>query len=166
MNKYKATKGAMFNDEQAQVIGERVEELAEENNGYITPELVVIDAKFKKSPLHNHFEWDDGIAAAQFRIRQARQIMSHIDIIIKTNGDEEPVKAFHNVIIINEKDNTSERVYSPLINVMSDKEQYRQIVEKAMKELDGWRKRYKQYQELGKIFAVIDEVKEHTVVLS
>lgn len=158
-NKYKAAKGAMFDDDQAQVIGDRIEELAEENNGHVTPNIMVIDAEYKKSPLHDYFEWDDGIAAGRFRVRQARHLLGRIEVIIKTNGDEEPVKAFHNVIILNEKEKTSERVYSPLINVLSDKEQYQQIIEKAFMELDGWRKRYKQYKELDKIFDVIDEVK-------
>ena len=157
-NKYKAAKGAMFDDEQAQVIGDRIEELAEENNGHVTTEIVVIDAKYKKSPLHDYFEWDDGLAAGKYRIRQARHLLGRIEVIIKTNGDEEPIKAFHNLVIVNEKEKTSERVYSPLINVMSDKELHRQIIDKAFMELDGWRKRYKQYQELDQIFKVIDEI--------
>ena len=158
-NKYKAAKGAMFDDEQAQVIGDRIEELAEENNGHVTTEIVVIDAKYKKSPLHDYFEWDDGLAAGLYRRRQARQMLGRIEVVIKTNGDEEPVKAFHNVVILNEKEKISERVYMPLINVLSDAEYHQQIIEKALTELDGWRKRYKQYQELNNFIKMIEEIK-------
>ncbi len=149
----------MFDDEQAQVIGERIEELAEENNGHVTPEIVVIDAKFKKSTLHNQFDWDDKVAGAKWRIIQARYLLGRIEVVIKTNGDEEPVKAFHNVVILNEKEKISERVYMPLINVMSDAEYHQQIIEKALAELDGWRKRYKEYQELNHFIKIIEEIK-------
>lgn len=158
-NKYMAAKGAMFNDEQAQVIGERFEELAEENNGYVTDEIVVTDAKYKKSLLNEYFEWDDGRAAGLYRRRQARDLLGHIEVVIKTNGDEESVKAFHNVVILKEKEKISERVYMPLIKVLSDAEYHQQIIEKALAELEGWRKRYAQYQELNHFIKMIEEIK-------
>jgi hypothetical protein len=158
MNKYVASKGAIFSDGDAQVYGQRIEELAEENNGCVTPEIVVQDAHYKSSPLHDHFDWDDDSAAKKWRKRQARHILGHIEVVVKTNGEEENIKAFHNVIVVNQKEKTSSRVYSPLINVMSDKELYNQIIDKAMRELNGWRQRYKQYKELDKIFKAIDEL--------
>jgi hypothetical protein len=164
MNKYQAAKGAMFNDEQAQKIGERLEVLAEENGGKVTYEVALNDAKFKRSPMYDLVEWDDEIASNKYRAWQVRQIMSHIEIVVPTNGDERPIKAFHNVTVTNLEDGISERAYMPVMNVLSDAEYHQQIIEKALRELDGWRERYKEYQELKKIFKVIDEARRFALL--
>jgi hypothetical protein len=44
--------------------------------GGITPELVVADAQSPASPLHSLFEWNDGAAAHQWRLQQARRVLS------------------------------------------------------------------------------------------
>lgn len=62
-------------EERTQAIRERLDALTRGNNGVITPELVIKDARNPKSPLHTEFTWDDKSAAHQYRIDQARRVI-------------------------------------------------------------------------------------------
>ena len=50
---------------------EAVREIAERNNGIITPDLILEEARPKKSPLHRFFCWDNSKAADEYRRIQA-----------------------------------------------------------------------------------------------
>ena len=64
-------------------IEDRINQIAGENRGKITPELVVADASDKNSPLHRWIEWDDDKAAYQHRLDQARRLISSVRIVIE-----------------------------------------------------------------------------------
>lgn len=151
---YRATPGAQFPDRDAQVIGERLEEL-----GPCTPQRIVQDATPMNAALHPYFDWDDSHAANEYRKRQAGNMANHIVIVVHTNDGEEETRAFHNVVIKTEDEEAGERAYVSVERVAGDSELSSQIVQKALAELIGWKKRYRQY---GIIFApvveAIDEV--------
>ena len=50
--------------------------IKESNDGLLTAEAVVADAKSKDSPLHQYFEWNQGRAAMMWRLEQARRLMA------------------------------------------------------------------------------------------
>lgn len=50
-----------------------------EVNGKLTAEDVVEAAKDEDSPLHEHFEWDEGVAAAKWRLEQGRQLIRAVE---------------------------------------------------------------------------------------
>lgn len=52
----------------------------EDENGRLTPEAVLAAAKDPDSPLHGHFEWDDGKAAAEHRLHQARTLIRSVKV--------------------------------------------------------------------------------------
>lgn len=56
----------------------------EDETGRLTPELVVESARDPKHPLHDQFEWDDSIAAEQFRCQQARALIRRVEVIVQT----------------------------------------------------------------------------------
>ena len=56
----------------------------QKRSGRITPRSVLDAARPKDSPLHHYFEWNDGRAAAAYRMEQARYIIRHVRIIITT----------------------------------------------------------------------------------
>lgn len=49
-----------------------------------TPEEVEKDARSPSSPLHQEFEWDNEKAGYQYRIDQARHLISSVRVLIKT----------------------------------------------------------------------------------
>jgi hypothetical protein len=67
-----------------ELVAKRLAEIAQANNGSLTPDLVVKDASNLDSPLHELFEWDDGIAGHKYRIEQARQVITSVRVVITT----------------------------------------------------------------------------------
>ena len=65
-------------------ITEAINAIAHRNKGRITPEEVVEAATDESSPLHDFFEWDDGIAGHRFRLEQARTLIRSVTVTIKT----------------------------------------------------------------------------------
>lgn len=71
--------------EKREAIEARINALAKQNGGRITPELVMRDAEDPTSPLHDSFEWDDEIAAYQHRLDQARTLIRSVRIVVTTD---------------------------------------------------------------------------------
>lgn len=67
-------------------IADRLARIAERNNGTLTPDAVVADARDKSSPLHTHFEWDDSEAAKQWRLEQARSLIRSVRVDVQTES--------------------------------------------------------------------------------
>lgn len=150
---YKAAKGSRMTDAQAERFGVRLNALVEKHGGSVTPEIVVNDARQEDSPLRDWFEWDDNKAAARYRLRQAREMLRSVVTVVildERAEREEEIRAFHNIVI------EDERIYAPVARVLTEADLRKQMVEQALRELDAWRRRYKQYAELAAIFEAID----------
>lgn len=162
---YKPAPDCAINEEQAQRYGERIAALEEEFGG-VGASTIVQDAKQEDSPLHDYFEWDNEVAAQGYRIEQARYLIRHINIVVKTpNGGEEEVRAFHSVTI-KESPAANQRgvSYLSLQRILSDSEQRQELIDKAFKELESWRRRYHTYKELAKVVETVDKALELKVV--
>lgn len=97
MKKYKARKGANFSDKEAQIYGERIGELIKIKNGKVTPIDVINDAKDKKSPYHNYFQWDDTKASFEYRLQQARNLLNHVIEVVVVEGVKSEQRSFFSV---------------------------------------------------------------------
>lgn len=64
-----------------QVFGEALAKITESNGGLLEPEDVVAAAREDEHPLHQHFEWNDSVAAHHFRLDQARSIIRVVRVI-------------------------------------------------------------------------------------
>lgn len=146
---------AMLASIDAQLAGERLEQVRVASNGHLTPAAVVDDARSLESPLHKAFQWDDEKAAIAHRLDQARYLISRIAVKVtpESGGDERTVRAFVNV-----SDNSG-RGYTSIAHAMGDDEMRKQVLQKAWQELQGWQQRYREYEELQAVFAVINETK-------
>lgn len=58
-------------------IAQRLEQI--QQGGRLRPRDVVEDARNPLSPLHDQFEWDDGVAAERFRLVQARRLIRSVE---------------------------------------------------------------------------------------
>lgn len=67
-----------------EIVEKRLAQIALANDGRLTPDLVVQDAESSDSPLHELFEWDDGVAGHKYRIEQARQVITSVRVVITT----------------------------------------------------------------------------------
>ena len=61
----------------------------------LTPHSVVIEARSKKSPLHDCFEWDDSKAGHAYRLYQARALIRRVHIVVQKNDEEKRERVFY-----------------------------------------------------------------------
>lgn len=134
----------------ADVVGKHFEEL-EKVTGNITSEIVLDSARNEDSPIHSLFEWDDSIAAEQYRLKQATTLICNLAVEIETDKKPIECRAFMEV--------TDQKV-GTFMNVQSAFENHdtRQIVlDRAKRELTMFKQKYKNLNELAKVFDAIDE---------
>ena len=138
----------------AQVVGERLEELRQENGGALTPELVVEDGRNPNSPFFPFLQWDDQSAAAEWRLNQARSLIRAVVVRYRRSADDVPrtVRAFVSV------QQDEDRGYVAVAQVMSDERLRAQAIRKAWDELAAFRKRYAEISEFAVLFAAVDEL--------
>lgn len=137
-----------------QKVGECLEAMRQRYNGYLTPQVVVENARPPASPLHRYFEWDDARAGQKFREYQARWLITSIVVKDENVKSGKPFYAFVNVELKGGKPYTSTTA------AMSDDELRCQIVRRALKDLDAWQERYKNLEELAEFFEAIAKVKK------
>ena len=150
---YKAVPGSQLSDADAEVIGEELD-LIQKVDKKIVPERVVEVAQNETSRLHKYFNWDDEDAAHQYRLEQARHLIRSITVeYIVEKENKETIRAFYNVA-----DEENKHAYVSLESVMSNADYRQQVIEKALREAEGWANRYRQYEELEEIVRAIDGI--------
>lgn len=159
---YKATRGAPFSQSKAQAFGDCIEEIEEKNHGVVRPIQIVDAGKSKTSPLNAYFDWNDKSAGAKYRLSQARSLINHLIVVIRIGEEEREQKAYVNVNMVKD-DAHIEPLYVNITKAMSNEEFRKQIIQKAMREVEYWRHRYSEYKELSHIFRAIEITKEEAV---
>lgn len=71
--------------------GSVAEELAtiQEREGALTPPLVVDAARPEDAVLHPVFEWDNEKAAEAYRMKQARELIRAVEVVVDSDGKEQ-----------------------------------------------------------------------------
>lgn len=128
----------------AQTAGEVCSRL--EAEGRLTAQELVDESRPADAPLHNSFEWDDAVAAEEFRKDQARHIISSVVMVEEGNA---PRKVFYNI-------STEVGQYSNIQTIVKQKNRYDQLLKDALAEIRAFRKRYNSLVELSTLFDVID----------
>ena len=146
-------KGAVLN---ATAVGNHIEFLRREQKGELTPEDVLKDARNPNSPLHSFFEWDDGAAAEQHRLHQARGLIRAV-VAVYVREDLPAVRARAYVHI--PEGETSH--YRESGHAMSQSKTRKLVLQRAWRELQAWRERYKDLNEFAELFEVVDETIKH-----
>ena len=161
---YKAAKGAALSDEQAQQYGEHIASTFGNGHLGVTPDELVEDARNPDSPTHDFFEWDDSAAAAHYRNQQARYLLRAIHVVIESDNEEIETRAFVHVSV-SEPEKEPRKVYTTVQHALSNDELKVQVIEEALRQLERWRKRWSQYNELATVFAAIDQVQEEMALV-
>lgn len=68
--------------------------IADRNDGRLTPDVVVREAKKKTSVLHKHFTWDIKKAAEERWLDQARELIRTVHVNVVTRQETFRVRAF------------------------------------------------------------------------
>ena len=139
----------------ANIVGAHIEMLRERYKGELTPEDILDDAKHDNSPLHSFFEWDDSAAAQQHRLAQARGLIRSV-VAIYVQPDKPAVRqrAYVNIRKAGEPQH-----YRETSHAMSQKATRDVVLNRALEELIGWQRRYRDLQEFADLFEEIDQLK-------
>ena len=160
VNKFAPANGSRLTVEQAARYGSRISKLSEKR-GFVTPSIVLEDARKSASPLHDYFEWDDSAAAEAWRISQANYLIRSIVVTI-VDEDRPQIKQFFSVTPTPEMKTDASKVYVTLNTVLSHEEIREEVIAYAKQELKGWSERYRQYSELESMLISIDSFLKST----
>lgn len=151
-----------------------VKALAEKHGGTITPEIILADAKRKRSPLHGFFCWDDTTAAVEYRRIQAATLIRRIKVTYHTADDRSVrVRAFVNVV---EPDDSPEPqdidghginarqrgIYVGFESAMKFDNYKDQLICQCKRDVESFRSKYSAITEAAKI---LDAMEEFTTTL-
>ena len=153
-NKYSYRRGFNFKVP-AQVVGDTLEKLAEE--GAVTSKALLDASRPEDAPTHALFEWNDSLAAEQYRLQQATVTINSIEVQIvnEATGTATPQAAFVNVV---EKRPAKAGAFVPIEIALSNETMRSNLLSNAMNELRAFRRKYSQLSELTEIFDQITKV--------
>jgi len=127
--------------------------------GGITPQLLLIESKKKKSPFHNCFECDDSKAAEEYRIVQAHEIMRFLIIVIEPEDEKKKplhVRAIVPPISVEKEDTTS---WVTIQEVRNDVELSAAYKRQIKCELDAVKNKAKGFDVFSPVVEAIEAIK-------
>ena len=120
-------------------------------DGVIKPVDVVEAARDKKSALHECFTWDDGEAAHQYRLVEARNLLRVY--VVQEESVTENVRAFVSLTTDRAQEGGGYRI---MADVMSDDELRAQLLRDALVQLRNVQMRYKHLQQLAGVWREVE----------
>jgi len=152
--------------------------IAQRHDGALTPEIVLEEATNESHPLHSVFEWNDSLAAHQYRLSQAAMLIRTVKIKVQIAPNEERwTRAFLNVR--DPEDDTSEDeqleqdetgtvaeahrgrkrgFYTSLHDALKVPAYKEQLLDDARRDLESFRRKYSTLTQLSGLIESIEEV--------
>jgi hypothetical protein len=112
--------------------------------GKLTPTAVVTLARNKNSPLHSLFDWNDKMAAAKYRLAQARTIITSFQIRTSTNR----LTIHINEFVENPLKASNEQGYVSIQAMVSDEHMAREFIEEQLTIARNYVNKTRAYAEL------------------
>lgn len=132
----------------AQVAGEVCEQL--EREGRLTAQDLVDVSRDENAPLHGVFEWDDSIAAEEWRKQQARCVINSI-VIRSEQESVEPVRAFFKV-------ETTGNHYESVYTIIKTPDKREMLMRQVLEEMQSLRQKYANIAEFENVWNAVDAV--------
>lgn len=147
-----------------QIVGEVCHQL--EQDGRLTPKDLVNASRDKNAPLHNEFEWRDGVAAEKYREVQAGYIIRSVAVSITeisseittlnlniTESKEEIARFYHAVERNGEFDN--------IMNIAVNDDKTSKLLKLCKKDALAFKEKYNVLRSvLPKLFYALDELEK------
>lgn len=130
-----------------------LEQICLKAGGVLRAEDVVRLAANPKHPLHDKFEWNNGKAASQYRLWQARELI-RVSVTMLAES-KTAIRAF-----VSLKDDRAKvgGGYRAIHDVLSDAEMRDRLMGEALDELEDFKQKYKTLKELAPVFAATNAV--------
>ena len=118
----------------AEVAARVMNRLASEQR--LNAETLVNVSRPEDAPLHDEFEWRDGVAAENWRMHQARNLINAIVVIDEDTLPQEQPRAFYTVSVTTPN-------YEPISEIKASIEKSGALQTKALRELKAYRDKYR-----------------------
>ena len=138
-----------------EIIAPVLEAIRTKHNGLLIADHVVDEARKKNSPLHPYFNWDDTKAAHQYRLWQARQLITVVTV--KLPNARRLIQMY---VSLRDDRKQPEGAYRGILDVLSDSDLRYQLVREALEDLKYWEQKYSQLAELGEIYQAIQNTRK------
>lgn len=146
-------------------VNQELQELREQNGGFVKPEDVVALARKVDSALHEDFDrqglWDDRSAAERARLEYAARVI-RLYVIRPTEESKEPIRALVS-LIDDRKLKPGSLGYRHIEDVMSDEDLREQLLQTALMELRAFKRKYQSLQALGGLWDALEKLEAHSV---
>lgn len=139
----------------AQVVGEELARIAEKADAdlpQLSPQVIVDEATPEDSPIHDGFEWNNEVAANNWRCSEARSMVRSIRTV--SNGEVQAAPVWVAVTI----PETNQRAYVETVKAWDQEAMRQQVLADAMKQLRGLAARYRNLEALSGVVAEIDRL--------
>lgn len=138
-------------------VQDELEAIRAKCRGILQPERVVAYAKNPKTALHKRFTWDDGRAAHQYRLWQARELIQcHVTVLEGTS------ESFRTYISMRADRKTAGGGYRMIVDVMSDAGMRKRLLAEALDDAHHWQEKYRLLKELQPIFQELARLRRKT----
>ena len=124
-----------------------------EERGMLTAQNLVDESRPEDAVLHDEFEWDDDVAANQYRLTQARNIIRSIQIVRAETGEEE--KVFVNVHIERPE-------YTTVTKALMKPDERELLLKAARRDMESFRAKYEKLVELDSVIHAITDTLAET----
>lgn len=135
-------------------VRDELERIRGRNDGLLRPEDVVKAAKPKSSPLHDKFDWDDGTAAHNWRLEQARHLIRVFVQVIDTGEGNTESRMF----VALSSDRPGGGGYRVLTDVLGDDALRGALLQDAFDDMRRFTQKYSTLVELADVFKAINRV--------
>ncbi|OPZ66074.1 MAG: hypothetical protein BWY85_00010 [Firmicutes bacterium ADurb.Bin506] len=123
-------------------------------DGKLDPQDVVEAARNADSPLHDHFTWDDTEAAHQFRLQEARKLITvHFELLPTSPTPSQ-------VFISLRSDQARGGGYRTTVAVLSDKAMRRELLQQAMDDMEHFSRKYGALVELAGVIREMQKLRK------
>lgn len=161
---YRWRKGWSGKLEDARIFGARVDWLEERLGHPPTSKEVLEDASDSKSPIHDLFEWNDSVAAEQYRKQQASRYLSSLTIMVEITEDGKTKDYEMPVRVVVENTAYQDHGHEHIRSVMRSPKKRQQLLENAIDELNSVEKRYRYLKELRRVFTEVEAVRKEVIL--
>jgi hypothetical protein len=119
-----------------------------QRRGFLTPEVLVEEARPADHPLHSRFEWDDSIAGEAYRKVQAAELIRSVRIVYKPADDKDESKSVRAWQAVR-----TERghVYEPTETVLEDPLLRRILLADMLRDWQALKRRYHNLAEFSEM---------------
>lgn len=130
-------------------------EAIEKEKGSITRESVVDRARPENAPLHPLFQWNDTIAAEEYRKVQAHQLISNL-VIVQPREEPEKPPIIYRAFVNSSESPCQEGSYINLKKATASPETMSILLANAKRELKAFREKYDMLTDLSPVMSAID----------